>query len=313
MNRREFLKRAAWTLPLAAGGCVSNVRAASSKTFSLGCGGQLRLPVFGMGERLRFFVAGDTHLALHDGRDDAYAENYRRMAEFAGSREAFLKMLSEAKSKQVDLLCLVGDIISFPTLANIEFVEKALKESGLEWIYIAGNHDWHFEGVAGSDEVQRAEWTKRLASLYRGANPLCASKVVKGVRFIAIDNSIYHVSEDQLAFWKSETAKGDPVVLLMHVPLWTEGWNFFTCGCPEWGTAVDPYWQIERREKWAERQSPSTFAFRESVLATPNLVAVFTGHQHQLMAAKRPENQLLFSVPANGSGARLEVDLIPER
>lgn len=135
-----------------------------------------------------------------------------------------------------------------------------------------------------------------------------SSRVVKGVRFVAIDNSIYHVSEAQLAFWKAEAAKGDPVVLFMHVPLWLPGWGLFTCGNPDWGAARDPYAAVERRETWAPRQTPSTFAFRDAVLATPNLVGVFTGHEHTLMVGAE-RGKFLFSVPSNRDGAFLDVSL----
>lgn len=39
--------------------------------------------------------------------------------------------------------------------------------------YIAGNHDWHFEG-SGPDIPQpelRRRWIKKLAPLYAGENP----------------------------------------------------------------------------------------------------------------------------------------------
>jgi len=309
MNRRDFVKTT-WTVPLMAfSGCRSAAHR-PFKSFALSPEGGVRLPVPGLAEPVRFLVAGDTHLALRDERDDAFRDNYARMGRHGGSREKFEKMLATAKADKVDLVCLVGDTISFPTLANVEYVERTMRASGLRWLYVAGNHDWHFEGLPGSDAAQRAEWTeKRLKPLYQGAQPLYSSVVVKGVRFVTIDNSIYHVNEEQLAFWKAEAAKGDPVVLLMHVPIWVEGMDVFTCGCPTWGAATDPYWEIERRERWAAAQSPSTFAFREAVLATPNLVGVFAGHVHRTSAVHTPEDQLLFTVPINREGGCFDVVL----
>jgi len=256
-------------------------------------------------------VAGDTHLGLHDGRDDAFADNYRRMAQWPGDTAAFEKMLAEAKAADVDLLVLVGDQISFPTLANVDFLKGALEKGGVPWLYVAGNHDWHFEGDSGSDAEQRTRWIpRRLASLYpAGANPLCHSRVVKGVRFVTIDDSDYLITREQLDFWRGEVAKGDPTVLAMHIPIWVEGWhNQSTLGAPDWGAGIDRYWQIERRQRWPERATPETAAFREAVLNAPNLVGVFTGHIHQFMAANvRGRN--MFSVPDNRKGARLEVTL----
>ena len=257
----------------------------------------------GLKDEVRVFWASDTHLGLHDARDEAYAGNYARMAQWPGSTDGFAAFLAKAKAANADLVALTGDIISFPTLANVEFAASALEKSGLGWIYTAGNHDWHFEGDAGSDAEQRTAWTaKRLMRLYPdGADPLMYAKTVKGVRFVAIDNSIYHITEAQLAFWRQEAAKGDPTVLLMHIPLWVEGFGICTCGNPAWGAATDDIWQIERREKWAERQSPESFALREDVLSTPNLVAVFTGHIHRgLVAGERGKH--LFSVPCNSKG-----------
>lgn len=311
MRRRDFLK-AVSAAPLVAGCCGPAAASSRRKEFLLAPSGKVRIRVPSLGESVRFLVVGDSHFGLHDARDDAYRDNYARMAKANASKAKFEEMLKRAHDEHVDLVCLVGDIVSFPTLANVEYVERALKASGVKWIYTAGNHDWHFEGVPGSDEAQRAEWSvKRLLPLYQGRNPLYSSVVVKGVRFVTIDNSIYHVSEEQLAFWKAEAAKGDPTVLLMHIPLWVEGLGVFTCGCPTWGAETDPYWKIERRQKWAPSQSATTFAFREAVLSTKNLVGVFTGHEHRASVAQTPEDQLLFIVPTNRSGDHFDVTLKP--
>jgi len=312
-SRRNFLKAAGLGAPaMALSGCLVKDRSGRFRTFTLAERGNLRLPVPGLKAPVKFFVAGDTHFAMADQRDEPYRDNYARMAKNPGTPADFEKMLASAKEGAVDLVCLVGDIISFPTLANVEYVERTLKASGVKWLYTAGNHDWHFEGLPGSDIEQRAEWTeKRLKPLYQGANALYSSKVVKGVRFVAIDNSVYHVTKEQLAFYRQEAAKPEPIVLLMHIPLWTEGFGVFSCGSPMWGAKIDPYWEIERREKWAEKQCESTFIFRDEVLATPHLAAVFTGHIHQFMVAHTPEDQLMFTVPQNRTGARIEVEALP--
>jgi len=312
MNRREFMLGG---LASAAGlvGCRmvpsgASVSLPAEKDYTLTAGdGRLWLSWSGLSAPVRFWVVGDTHLALHDARDAAFAGNYARMAQWPGERQAFEKMFAEAKRQQIDLLVLVGDILSFPTLANVEYVQRTLAASGVPWMYVAGNHDWHFEGDSGSDLDQRARWIeKRLTPLYQGANPLMASRVVKGVRFVMIDNSLYHVLPEQLAFYEAEAAKGDPLCLCLHIPLWVPGWDErFTCGSPSWGTE-DPYWQIERRERWSERLTPSTYAFRDAVLATPNLVGVFAGHIHRLQTA-RCRGQNLFTVPGNTKGDYLDV------
>ena len=312
ISRRSFFGAAGMAAAGVAMPAAAQCRTSGATSFAYGPNGQLRITVPGLAQDVRVFVVGDTHFGRHDARDDAYADNYARMARGMDPAKGFAATFEKAKREKPDIMLLAGDIISFPTLANVEYVKSQLDACGVDWYYVAGNHDWHFEGVPGSDEAQRAEWApKRLAPLYRGLDPFMSSRVVKGVRFVAIDNSIYHVSESQLAFWKAEAAKGDPMVLFMHIPLWLDGWGragLFTCGNPGWGAATDPYWEIERREKWAERQSPSTFAFRDAVLSTPNLVAVMTGHIHTLLAGCE-RGKYMFTTPTNRKGDFLDVRL----
>lgn len=316
LNRRAFLSGVSLgAMGAACSACAEPAPPAvappSPNTFSFGEGNRLRLAVPGLRETVRVAVAGDTHFALVDERDAAYEDGYRRFLKWGAKPPTFEAFLKKVQDQKSDVLALVGDILSCPSFANVEYVSRTLARSGLDWMYVSGNHDWHFEGVPGSDMEQRAEWIPaRLKPLYRGANPLFHSRVVKGLRLVMIDDSTYEVTEEQLAFWKAEAAKGDPVVLLMHIPLWTEGWGLFTCGNPEWGAAKDPYWQIEKRQRWAPRQTPTTFAFREAVLNTPNLAAVLTGHIHTFLAAQE-RGRLMFSAPCNISGAYLDVTFVP--
>ena len=223
--------------------------------------------------------------------------------------QAFRKALAKAQEEKPDLLLLTGDNLSFPTLANVEFLHRELETCGLPYLYVAGNHDWHFEGDDGSDLEQRDRWiASRLTPLYQGTNPLMASRLVNGVRVVVIDNSAYHILPEQVDFWNAEATKGGPLVLAMHIPFWQPGWGVTTCACPTWGAATDPYWQIERRRRWDEKLNPATFAFRDAVLATPNLVAVLAGHIHHFQVA-RDHGQNLFTAPANSRGEVLDVTI----
>ena len=156
----------------------------------------------------------------------------------------------------------------------------------------------------------RAEWTKkRLAPLYQGADPMMASRVVKGIRFVFIDNSLYEILPEQLAFWKQEAAKGEPVALMMHIPLYMPGYGPREAGCahPEWGAKVDPHWKIERRPQWPEAgHTQTTFAFREAVFSTPNLLGVFVGHVHRHFFAF-DRGRVQCATAANADGSFLDV------
>ena len=232
------------------------------------------------------------------------------MAQWPSKKEPFEEMLGKVAESKADRLLLLGDIISFPTLANVEYLQRTLEASKLKYHYIAGNHDWHFEGEEGSDLEQRTRWIeKRLKPLYQGDNPLMYSFKIGGIRLVMIDNSAYHILPEQVDFWRAEAAKGDPMVLAMHIPFWQEGYLITTCDAPRWGAATDPYWEIERRERWAERSMPSTIEFRKAVYSTPNLVAIFAGHEHRLMFSS-DKGKMQMVVPSNRAGAYLEVNFM---
>ena len=157
ISRRTFFGAGA---AAALTGCVTGSRdgegaAATPKSFSLGQKLNLSLPRADVKEPVRVFVIGDTHWGFHDARDDAYAANYKRMAQWPAPADALPKALKRAKDAKADLVVLVGDNISFPTQANIDHLKQALSESGVDWMYVAGNHDWHFEGLPGSDIAPR--------------------------------------------------------------------------------------------------------------------------------------------------------------
>jgi predicted phosphodiesterase len=311
MNRRDFIclgGAAAALSPsgLASRSVVSTTPNPDREYFINWDRGYLNIAWPGIKEKPRFRVIGDTHFNYFDERDKEYVGNYARMSGVTGKKvhlpsqaphKYFEQAVDTAKKDGVDAILLVGDILSFPTLANVEYAKKKLDECGVPWIYIAGNHDWHFEGLSGSSTQLRETWVeKRLMPLYKdGDDPMMFSHVIKGVRIVAIDNSTYLLSRAQVDFWKSEAAKGDPIVLMMHIPLYVKTGPKGCCASPHWGAALDWAWEIERRPRWIEKATPKTFEFREAVLSTLNLVGVFTGHAHQAFSM-RENGQNMFSV-----------------
>ena len=286
MNRRQFIvscaaAASAATMP----GCA--LRPRCDRLFWYNASSGLHIPCDGLERPLRVWQVSDSHLNLRDSRDDEYKDFYARMGgewnPGLTAREAFERILEKAKGERPDLLLVTGDLISFPTLKNVEFAVERLDACGVPWLYTAGNHDWHFEGDSGSDAEQRERWIeKRLLPLYKGEDPMAYAKTIGGVKFLMIDNSTYNVDERQLEFFRAETAKGGPCVLAMHIPFWHRGWGVFTCACPDWGADTDKYWQIERRQRWAERQDDTTFEFRRATDEAEGLVAVLAGHLHKL-------------------------------
>jgi len=276
-------------------------------------------------ESIKVVHIADTHLFKDDARGIPYQAYSDRMAkaynqtthfktrETTHPEEAFEQALVFAKEVKADVITLIGDIFSFPSEAAIEWVLSKLKDTGIPYIYTAGNHDWHYEGMEGTMESLRDTWIeKRLLPLYQGNHPLMAAYDIKGIRFIAIDNSTYQINEEQLTFFTEQVASGMPLVLLVHIPMYAPGKKIsFGCGNPNWGAATDRNFTIERRPRWPESgHTQTTFNFHKQVFSAPNLLGIFAGHIHQnSLEMINGKPQLV--ADDNASGAYLDISFLP--
>ena len=274
--------------------------------------------------KIKVIHIADTHLFMDDERGAPFQKYSSRMAKAynetthfknrnkTNPNECFEKTLAFAKEKKADLIALVGDIFSFPSELAIEWVLSKLNDVGIPFVFVAGNHDWHYEGMKGSLESLGDIWIKkRLLPLYQGNNPLMAAYDVKGVRFLAIDNSTYEINEKQLTFFNNQAKTGLPLVLMVHIPMYAPGKNIsYGCGNPNWGASSDRNYKLERRPKWPEKgHSQTTFDFYNLVFSTPNLLGIFTGHIHKSSIEITNGKPQIVS-DDNASGGYLEIDFL---
>lgn len=276
-------------------------------------------------EPVRVVLAADTHLWRNDARGNAYHQYSDRMSkaynqtvhfktgEATYPEKSFEETLGFALETGTDLLALPGDIFSWPSEAAIDWACGQLEKFGISYAYVAGNHDWHYEGMPGPLEELRDVWIeKRLLPLYQGKHPLMAAYDVKGIRFLAIDNSTYQIAEEQLAYFRKQVQSDVPLVLLVHIPFYAPGKSVgFGCGHPDWGAATDRNFDIERRPKWPESgHTQTTMDFYKEVFTASNLLAVFAGHIH------KPSFEQINGIPQfvaddNASGGFLDINLEP--
>jgi len=261
----------------------------------------------------------DAHISVLDKSEGKYHQYSARMdnvcfkkrehyrtKKMTTTAEHFLELMASVRSRNVDLVALTGDIVNNPSKSSVRFVSRAIKDAGIPSLYIAGNHDWHYEGMAGTANELREAWTKEsLLPLYGGLNPLCFAVQFRGVNFVAIDNSTYQVNEEQLAFYENEVAHSLPTVLLLHIPIYTpENATNSSCGDPRWGWDSDRNYEIERRERWSKSGNlKSTLAFVDRVKNTENLVAVLTGHIHRARVDKLSDSAVQYVTHTGLCGA----------
>ena len=125
-------------------------------------------------EKIKIIHIADTHLFMDDERGTPFLNFSGRMAkaynetkhfktgEKTNPKKAFKQAITFAKESNADIITLVGDIFSFPSELAIEWVLSEIEAIGIPYIYIAGNHDWHYEGMDGSLDSLRDKWIEKL-------------------------------------------------------------------------------------------------------------------------------------------------------
>ncbi|MEJ6648706.1 MAG: metallophosphoesterase [Akkermansiaceae bacterium] len=333
MKRRNFIQSTSTASLSAPLGCaITGAKAADTPSENLSSrssfavdANRVRFYSPAVKESIKVLVVADTHLFKDDDRGEPFqqfsgrmAKAYNRTIHFQSGatttpEESFAEALMHGKQSEVDLLALVGDIFSFPSEAAIDWVSGQLKQAGLPYLYTAGNHDWHYEGMKGSLETLRNTWIeKRLKLLYQGNHPLMAAYEVKGITFLAIDNSHYQILPEQLDFFREHVSHGKPIVLMVHIPLFAPGRpTGYGCGHPDWSAKTDRNHELERRPKWPESgHTAVTMDFHREVFAATNLLGVFAGHIH------RQSIDVMNGIPqfvtnANATGAFMDVEFLP--
>ncbi len=232
-------------------------------------------------------MLADTHVAIPEKLESPFDDFAKRMFKH-GVRD--FKIITDSQktafAENFSAVILLGDIINYPSPNNVSGLIDCVLNSRISTFYIAGNHDWHFEGDSGSEVQMRAKFlVNALNPIYRGKNPLCYSEKINGVKFVFLDNSTYEISEEQLQVLKAELAENLPTVICAHIPFYLEGGSIFTCANPNWNAQNDPYWKIERRPKWhKDGASKSTFLARDLIFSSSNVLGVFAGHIHKFSA-----------------------------
>ena len=320
LNRRDFISAFGIGLSFPSAALLSSEsdisRSTENPRFWSADQNRIRFGSTNITNPVKILFVSDTHLYIDDFRGEPFRQYSARMAGAYNETTHFqtgiktnpeesLRFLpSLIQIEKPDAVVLLGDILSFPSEAGVELLCSILDETGVPWYYISGNHDWHYEGLPGTELELRKEWTaKRLTPLYHGNNPMMYTVNLNGLNIVLIDDSVYEIIPEQLDFLRVQIDSGIPFILGMHIPLYVPGRDVgFGCGHPDWNAANDRNWEIERRPRWRESgHSEVTFAFHYEVFSAPNILGVFTGHIHGSFTDSL-NGVPQFVVPTNSNG-----------
>ena len=240
----------------------------------------------GLTQPLRILQVSDVHLSgcCEEDSDKAKEKSKKKTAAFlkeAGGvpQEQRLKEALEL-AEDCDALVFTGDIADGPSRANRELLESMLE--GRRYLYTFGNHDYYSydsdRGCAEDRDLFLDEFLRFLP-----CDPTMDSMQVGGVNFVALDDSLAQFSWLQLSFLKAEIEKGLPILLFLHLPVYSpsfvpkayEWWDSSMCvGTPPEVLAAhgetDPKMPAEE----------ATLAMLELIRTEPLIKAIFASHLH---------------------------------
>lgn len=233
----------------------------------------------GIERPFRFLQITDTHLAIDDERISNRWKCFESPDNRGQIEDYFLQALKYAKNNNL-FVVHTGDLLDFLSESNYKFVDEHF--SDVDYIYAAGNHDFcHFVGEATEDQAYKWEMIKRSAPHFK-SNLYFDSRVINGVNFVTLDNSYYLMTDGQIDLLKAEAAKGYPIILCMHVPLYDptmpkgSSQVAYVVGAPENLLATYP-------ESRRLQQTPDEATVRaiEYIKNETLIKALVTGHTHK--------------------------------
>ena len=231
----------------------------------------------------------DTHLAAAYPHEPESRHVLKKASDrgFGGLQEIALRDSLAWAKDNADYVIHTGDLIDFPSEANYDLIRKYF---GPDMTGSVGNHEFAPDSwPAPSPEPTEAfvGERRRKLSQYYPFDILFRSTVVNGVNFITLDDVYGTVTARQAELFEVEVKKGLPIVLCMHVPIYSDeiaiaSYKYWMTG--DWKTpslkftsAAVPAPNKTRR---AQAEDPVTREFIASLRSQRLLRAILVGHEH---------------------------------
>ena len=245
------------------------------------------VPVKGLKRDFKILHFTDLHACALDETEKAAMEPVRRdyipprQGLFGGGRpypsEAALPALVRyGEEISADLILMTGDIIDFPSEANLTLLASCVDTCKVPVLYVTGNHDWSYADDYHTANAA-ATYLPRVDAI-SGAADHAAIYEDDTVLVCAVDSGLDRIRKETLEAYltaaRRAKATGKALILALHVPVHAE-------------TLVEDTVRVWRQELTIGEgafgaDDPATMAFYNAVAVDSDLVpdAVIAGHVH---------------------------------
>lgn len=245
------------------------------------------IPLKGLSKDFKILHFTDLHACALDDTEKATMPDYRRdyipprQGWFGGGRpypsEAALPaLMAYGEEIAADLILMTGDILDFPSEANLTLLESCIRGCSVPVLYITGNHDWSYADDYHTENAA-ATYLSRVDAI-SGAADHAAIYENEAILVCAVDSGLDRIRPETLEVYlhAARRAKetGKALILALHVPLHAE-------------TLVADTVRVWRQELTIGegafgKDDPTTMAFYNAVAKDMSLApdAVIAGHLH---------------------------------
>lgn len=173
-----------------------------------------------------FLFLTDTHLVTVDENEAEQVKEYTETRyklfyeqNYTSSMERFDDWIQYANQEKLSGVLFGGDIIDFPSKANLNVLREELSQLEVPYIYTLGNHDWTYpwEYMTASGNEYREDLEP-----YMKENTRVHSLEFDEFIIVALDNSNNQFSSDCVEELQEYMEMDKPLILLIHVPLLTQ-------------------------------------------------------------------------------------------
>ena len=261
----------------------------------------------GITKEYTFLYLSDTHMIKLDGTESEQVTGNAlpRLELFVdnegiSSAEHFPEWIDYANETEVDMVLFGGDMIDFPSEANLNLLEENISKLKMPYVYTLGNHDWTYPWDYMTQEGR--ETYRPLFNRFTNNAPAASITEYEELVILSVDNSSNQIDPEALAVVDKALSLQKPVIVIAHVPFSTESLLEKAKGV--WNSPVS----VGMADKGGIFPDTNTLAFQEKIMAAESPVfCVLSGHVH--FADKSMLNDKITQIIA-GAGYKGEAVLL---